>query len=68
MNDVEEGGETIFYNPEESKIKPTQGTLLLFNPGLDHEGAVPTSSEKCILVTWFVNKEEYEKRMAMKQK
>lgn len=53
LNDVEEGGETEFiYTPK--RVKPREGTLLLFPAGLTHthRGNPPLSNTKYILTGW----------------
>ena len=54
LNDVEEGGETIFPNLD-LKIKPTKGSLLIFPPTwmFPHIGSKPISNEKYILSTYW---------------
>ena len=54
LNDVEEGGETEFYN-QKVKIKPKKGTCVIFptyNTHL-HKGHIPISNDKYILNMWF---------------
>lgn len=51
LNDVEEGGETVFYNAAgevEMCIKPKRGTLLMFPPLwlFPHAGMMPKSGPK----------------------
>lgn len=50
LNDVEEGGETVFENIG-AKINPTKGTLVLFPPMwlYPHSAKPPISSKKYIL-------------------
>lgn len=53
LNDVTEGGETIFIN--KCKIKPKKGNLLIF-PSLwtyPHCGMVPESHDKYIITGWM---------------
>lgn len=52
LNDVEEGGETYFYN---GKIKPETGKLLLFPATwtYNHKGNMPISNDKYIITGWF---------------
>ena len=52
LNDVEEGGETIFTGME---IKPKVGRLLVFPPlwMYPHKGCIPTSNEKYIMSTYL---------------
>ena len=54
LNDVEEGGETFFYN---GKIKPEEGKLILFPATwtYNHKGNMPISNDKYILTGWFYN-------------
>jgi len=54
LNDVEEGGETEFYNGK-IKIKPKKGKLLLFPASwlFPHCGMIPISNDKYILTGWF---------------
>ncbi len=52
LNDVEEGGETYFYN---GKIKPETGKLLLFPATwtYNHKGNMPISNDKYIITGMF---------------
>ena len=52
LNDVEEGGETVFDNLE---IKPKQGTLVVFPPlwMFPHRGNPPISGTKYLLSTYL---------------
>jgi hypothetical protein len=53
LNDVEEGGETLFHNGK--KIRPETGKLLIF-PALwsyPHSGLMPISNDKYILTGWI---------------
>lgn len=52
LNDVEEGGETYFYN---GKVKPEAGKLLLFPATwtYNHKGNMPISNDKYIVTGWF---------------
>jgi len=52
LNDVQEGGETLFQN---FKIKPKQGSLLLFPAtwSYKHSGAMPISNDKYIITGWI---------------
>lgn len=53
LNDVDEGGETLFYTGD--KIKPEMGKLLIF-PALwtyPHSGLMPLSNHKYILTGWI---------------
>lgn len=54
LNDVEEGGETVFVY-DNKKIKPTRGTILLFpsNFCYTHEAYRPISNDKYIIVSWI---------------
>lgn len=57
LNDVEEGGETEFWDGE-FKIKPEKGKLLLFPSTwtFPHSGKMPISSNKYIITGWlYVN-------------
>ena len=55
LNDVTEGGETMFYH---GKIKPRAGTLVIFPATwtYNHKGAMPLSSDKYIITGWVSNK------------
>lgn len=57
LNNVTEGGETIFFNDSfaETRIRPTAGTLLLFptNWTFTHGGATPLSDDKYIINGWI---------------
>jgi hypothetical protein len=53
LNDVDEGGETEFYNGE--KVNAEEGKLLLF-PSLwtySHKGNMPISNDKYIVTGWI---------------
>ena len=54
LNDVEEGGETFFYN---GKVKPEAGKLILFPATwtYNHKGNMPISNDKYIVTGWFYN-------------
>jgi hypothetical protein len=54
LNDVEEGGETFFYN---GKVKPEAGKLILFPATwtYNHKGNMPISNDKYIITGWFYN-------------
>jgi hypothetical protein len=56
LNNVEEGGETEFYNG--LKIKPTQGSLLIFPATwtYPHRGCMPISNDKYIITGWLYGK------------
>ena len=53
LNDVEEGGETVFVN--NVKIKPESGKLVLFPASWDypHKANVPISNHKYIITGWL---------------
>ena len=56
LNNVEEGGNTVFW--ENYKIKPEQGKLILF-PSFwcyPHKGELPLSSDKFIITGWLYTK------------
>jgi hypothetical protein len=53
LNDVEEGGETLFW--DNYKIKPEKGKLVIF-PALwcyPHSGLMPISGDKYIITGWI---------------
>jgi hypothetical protein len=54
LNDVEEGGETVFPRWK-CTVRPKKGTIALFPPFFTHShyAAPPQSSRKYALVTWF---------------
>jgi prolyl 4-hydroxylase len=61
LNDVEEGGETYFKHLK-LKIKPEQGTAVIWNnlyrnglpnPKTLHEALPPVSGKKYIITKWF---------------
>jgi 2OG-Fe(II) oxygenase superfamily len=54
LNDVEEGGETEFLY-QKMRIKPTEGTVVLFPAGYTHvhRGNPPLSGTKYIVTTWI---------------
>ena len=54
LNDVMEGGETLFPSIG-LKVKPTKGTLMIFPPSwmFPHIGSKPISNEKYILSTYW---------------
>lgn len=63
LNDVSEGGETVFIN--KCKIKPKKGSLLFF-PALwtyHHCGMVPESNDKYIITGWMYNNSNNEQIM-----
>jgi len=53
LNDVEEGGETVFPALD-LKVKPKKGRILMFPSSLQyiHEGLPPISDDKYIIVCW----------------
>lgn len=53
LNNVEEGGETEFFNGK--KIKPKEGTLLFFpfDWSYVHKGNIPLSNDKYICTGWL---------------
>ena len=53
LNDVEEGGETVFFG--DYKIKPKMGKLLFFPASwcYPHTGKMPLSSNKYIITGWL---------------
>jgi hypothetical protein len=56
LNDVDEGGETVFFG--DFKIKPKTGTLIFFPASwcYPHTGKIPLSSNKYIITGWlYVN-------------
>lgn len=56
LNNVDEGGETEFYNlDKEIKVKPTEGTLIMFPATWQylHAGLAPISDSKYIIGTYF---------------
>jgi hypothetical protein len=56
LNDVDEGGETVFFG--DYKIKPKRGTLIFFPASwcYPHTGKMPLSSNKYIITGWlYVN-------------
>ncbi|GIW21157.1 MAG: prolyl 4-hydroxylase subunit alpha [Candidatus Sericytochromatia bacterium] len=57
LNDVKEGGETVFYYQEKS-FKPTAGTMLIAPCGFTHthKGNIPISDDKYILTSWILFK------------
>ena len=52
LNDIEEGGETYFYN---GKVKPEAGKLILFPATwtYNHKGNMPKSDDKYIITGWI---------------
>ena len=59
LNDVKEGGETIFDIGEEVKVKPKAGTVCCFPPHwtFPHKGATPISGPKYVISSyvWLPN-------------
>ena len=55
LNDVEEGGETEFFY-QQTKVKPTQGSIVLAPCGFTHthRGSIPQSSDKYVLASWVM--------------
>jgi Rps23 Pro-64 3,4-dihydroxylase Tpa1-like proline 4-hydroxylase len=53
LNDVEEGGETVFYSDITEIIKPIAGKIVFFPADHFHEAKVPISNDKHVAVTWF---------------
>lgn len=51
LNDVDEGGETLFFH---GKVKPKKGTLILFPAcwNYNHKGETPISNDKYIITGW----------------
>ena len=51
LNDIDEGGETYFYN---GKVKPEAGKLILFPATwtYNHKGNMPKSHDKYIITGW----------------
>jgi hypothetical protein len=60
LNNINEGGETIFEN--NYKIKPEIGKLLLFPSSwtYPHTGSIPISDDKYIIVGWIEEHFTYE--------
>jgi hypothetical protein len=56
LNDVEEGGETQFW--DNYKVKPKKGQLVLFPASwiFPHSGLMPISSDKYIITGWIYEK------------
>jgi hypothetical protein len=55
LNDVEEGGQTLFDLDQKKDVKPVKGRLLIF-PSLfcyKHKGSIPLSNDKYILITFL---------------
>jgi Rps23 Pro-64 3,4-dihydroxylase Tpa1-like proline 4-hydroxylase len=53
LNDVEKGGETIFYTEMPQIIQPRAGKMIFFSADQLHEATIPESGDKHIAVTWF---------------
>lgn len=55
LNDVEEGGETGFFN-QKIEVKPTKGTLVIFPADFTgrHRGLTPKSGVKYIINSWLL--------------
>jgi len=55
LNDVQDGGETIFMN---CKVKPKKGRLIIFPSTWTyiHGGNTPISNDKYILTGWYYRK------------
>lgn len=55
LNDVEDGGETVFYFDKEIKVKPKAGRLIMFPPMwmYPHAGTMPISNNKYIVGTYL---------------
>jgi hypothetical protein len=55
LNDVEEGGETEFLH-QKVKIKPSQGTVVVFPTYFTHvhRGNAPISNTKYIINKWGI--------------
>lgn len=53
LNDVNVGGETYFFN-QDKYVKPKKGNILIFPSGFTfgHEGRLPISEDKYIIVTF----------------
>jgi hypothetical protein len=53
LNDVDEGGETFFF--ENIKIKPEKGKIVLFPASwtFPHAGNIPISNDKYIITGWL---------------
>ena len=56
LNDVEDGGETVFYRlDQEIRVRPRQGSVLMFPCTWQylHAGLAPVSNDKYIVGTYF---------------
>lgn len=53
LNDVTDGGETYFFN-QECKVKPEKGSVAIFPSNFEygHEGCVPKSNDKYLVVSF----------------
>jgi len=67
LNDVIEGGETLFW--DNYKIKPQAGKLVLFPATwtYPHSGLMPTSNDKYIITGWIYQKIDYNNENEQKQ-
>jgi hypothetical protein len=59
LNDVEEGGETVFDVGQEVRVEPKAGTVCCFPPHwtFPHKGATPVSGPKYVISSyvWLPN-------------
>ncbi len=55
LNDIEDGGETEFFY-QQTKVKPTQGSIVLAPCGFTHthRGCIPKSQDKYMLASWVM--------------
>jgi hypothetical protein len=62
LNDVQDGGETIFMN---CKVKPKKGRLLIFPSTWTyiHGGSIPISNDKYILTGWYYREMKIRKNI-----
>jgi hypothetical protein len=52
LNDVEEGGETVFFvDKKEIMIKPKAGRLLIISGNIEHEAKTPISGNKYVALS-----------------
>jgi hypothetical protein len=53
LNDVNEGGETLFF--EKYSIKPQKGKIVIFPAEwfFQHKGKIPISNDKYIITGWI---------------
>lgn len=60
LNNVKEGGETKFYNPDIA-FKPVKGDVIFFPATWKfmHEGCVPKSNDKYVMTTFVVCNRNY---------